>query len=478
MNAAMTAESILLRQYLDAIELMAGQKIPITSNIPFIESHFKTSLNIGYSQFNEIMLLLGYDRVSPSFFQYLVNGSFDSDPSSVIDSVETIKWGAENFVKKALLLFGNVKFAFKQLSNNSTELRERVGTKSLTPAYFIDRHPPVLPLEPIQENQTYFLGYIVQAELKKRLQDPEDSEAKDLDAIRASIVQKGINNQLAYLASDHMDVYVATSMRQKHEFLFISRITKAIFDNDELKNLQIRYFDPTQAYCPDRIDKGISEALMLKRAECTIYLAQEADTLGKDSELASTLAQGKTVVAFIPNGDEQFVKELLSDLKALDSSKSEKEILIEQLKVFAPDEAWRDKTLRTWIDDGTENTYAFNLLLKAVKEHYDKRANNLKDNHPLGIQVNLNTGVANGVLVVRTIEQCAKLVRSILMKSMQFRLEVTSKNYLLLREVISDCIYRVATGDLMLTNTFWNFYVPSIDTLDPNFKKAISRYRS
>jgi hypothetical protein len=50
---------------------------------------------------------------------------------------------------------------------------------------------------------------------------------------------------------------------------------------------------PTQAYCSDRIDKGIAEALMLKRAQCTIYLAQESDTLGKDSELASTLAQGK-----------------------------------------------------------------------------------------------------------------------------------------------------------------------------------------
>lgn len=42
---------------------------------------------------------------------------------------------------------------------------------------------------------------------------------------------------------------------------------------------------------------------MLKRARCTIYMAQETDTFGKDSELATTLAQGKPVIVFCP-GDQ------------------------------------------------------------------------------------------------------------------------------------------------------------------------------
>jgi len=42
---------------------------------------------------------------------------------------------------------------------------------------------------------------------------------------------------------------------------------------------------------------------MLKRARCTVYSVQDTDTLGKDSELASTLAQGKPVIAFIPELD-------------------------------------------------------------------------------------------------------------------------------------------------------------------------------
>jgi hypothetical protein len=70
-----------------------------------------------------------------------------------------------------------------------------------------------------------------------------------------------------------------------------------------LKELDLRYFDPTQAYTDNRVNKGLVEALMLKRARCTVYSVQDTDTLGKHSELASTLAQGKPVIAYIPDLD-------------------------------------------------------------------------------------------------------------------------------------------------------------------------------
>ena len=54
---------------------------------------------------------------------------------------------------------------------------------------------------------------------------------------------------------------------------------------------------------------------------------------------------------------------------------------------------------------------------------YDKRARTLRDSHPLALQVNLETGVANGVLVVRTVADCAALLRRILLSAMEFSLE-------------------------------------------------------
>ena len=77
----------------------------------------------------------------------------------------------------------------------------------------------------------------------------------------------------------------------------------------------------------------------------------------------------------------------------------------------------------------------------------------------LGIQVNLATGVANGVLVVRTIESCAKLLRAVLTNSMEFDLRDRPEDGMwYLKEKISGCVYRVVSRDRKLTNCFWNFY--------------------
>jgi hypothetical protein len=60
----------------------------------------------------------------------------------------------------------------------------------------------------------------------------------------------------------------------------------------ELADLKPRYIYPTQAFTDNRVNKGLDEPLMLERAKCTVYSVRDTDTLGKDSELAATLAQG------------------------------------------------------------------------------------------------------------------------------------------------------------------------------------------
>jgi hypothetical protein len=95
-------------------------------------------------------------------------------------------------------------------------------------------------------------------------------------------------------------------------------------------------------------------------------------------------------------------------------------------------------------------------------QHYDKRAKTLREDHPLGIQVNLTTGVANGVLVVRSALDCARLIHRMMTGNLEFYIEaatIEEKDYLMLRESISGSIFRVMTGDPLLTNSFWNFYL-------------------
>ena len=81
----------------------------------------------------------------------------------------------------------------------------------------------------------------------------------------------------------------------------------------------------------------------------------------------------------------------------------------------------------------------------------------LKETHPLGLQVHLETGVANGVLVARTVPECARLLKKVVLNRLEFRLEKKGSVYAAV-ETSTGPIYRVVTGDSHLTNSFWNFY--------------------
>lgn len=409
-------------------------------------------LQWGFSQLNEILLLLGLARVNRPFFDFLFDGK------DTIGTIKDLQAGVHRLVEVALLLYGNVREAFEILSNEESELAKIIENRNpIDISSFSSRHDPVLKIDKISADKTYYLGYLIEREINDKLKkNPNDPIAVEENRIREGIVEQGRRNQDAYLACDHMDVYVATSMREKHEFLLVSRIAESIFNHPNIIDLKLRHFDPTQAYCKNRIDKGLSEGLMLKRATCTIYLAQESDTLGKDSELASTLAQGKPVIAYVPGGSEDYVLQLLHDLKLVHPEKSKRDLILDQLRIFDHKLAWEQPAVIDY-DEGT----LLDLLKKTVKTSYDKRAESLAEKHPLGIQVNLANGVANGVLVVRSIEQCVELLSAIVTRTLKFDLipvEDEGSTGWHLRERISNCVFRTITPNELLSNAFWNYY--------------------
>lgn len=93
-------------------------------------------------------------------------------------------------------------------------------------------------------------------------------------------------------------------MRSDTDFVEQHSFVKRVFSDSEVASLHLRYFDPTLSWVSSRITKGLVESLMLRRARGTIYTAGDRETLGKDSELAATLAQGKAVIVYAPEGEE------------------------------------------------------------------------------------------------------------------------------------------------------------------------------
>jgi hypothetical protein len=219
-------------------------------------------------------------------------------------------------------------------------------------------------------------------------------------------------------------------------------------------------------------------------------MAQEGDTLGKDSELAATLAQGKPVIVYVPEYETatlaqkirdyplDFLKRRLLVLDAdgvLDDPECERRLgafdpeyeatINEFLDMFAEHRRRQPFTLGfVWDEQFKSSFRQFDDLCEvlAIAEtfNFDSRAALLQGRHPLAMQVDLNTGIANGVLVVRSAQKCANLLYGLLTNDLQLEIgpDLENNHFTVLREAVSQSPFRVVTHNERLTNSFWNVF--------------------
>ena len=455
---------------------------------------------LNYEQFNEVLMLFNQDRISEDFFNYFFTGRKLT--------LDILKSGIVNFRGLSILNFGNFKFTYKKLSKRKESKIDKflgkytISSESLEKDYK-NRPNPIISIKKINKENTWYLGYISSTliekeskyleDLLKECEDPEEFEPfsnilQKLDTEIQENREMGNHNTNAYLIWDYIDVYIATSMRKNCDFEETFDIIQKTFSDQRIKELKLRYFDPTQSYCELNRDKGLIEGLMLKRANCTIYMVQESDTFGKDSELASTLAQKKPVIAFIPNYEKEelnvklknypldYIKERILIFKAedvfndleilneLDKDLYELNKLLDKFikeydeyRLSQPFSLWYERE-EQFKDQNSNFQEVCKILAIFTKKYWNKRAKTLKDYHPLGMQIDLNSGVANGVLVVRDINTCVNVLRCVLTNSLNFEIKHSDEGYTGLIESYSGSIYRIVTDNELLTNSFWNFF--------------------
>jgi hypothetical protein len=204
-----------------------------------------------------------------------------------------------------------------------------------------------------------------------------------------------LENTRVYLSfCNDLDVYVATSMRSRQDFREMGDTCERIFkDNVLSKDYNVRYFDPTLSAALHHEDKGIIECLMVKTAKILLYFAQHKESFGKVSECAMALSLGKPVI------------------------------------ILCPDDA-----------RGLE-LYRF-----------------YRDAHPLTRLVQFTTGIVNGAMITHSVAEAATLVERILANRMEYDLSHKdgTQGYFLLKERLTGSTVRVVTDDRLLTETFWN----------------------
>jgi hypothetical protein len=474
----MTPSKILIETLKSEIPLLKEESIPKGFNETVDMMFAVGNLKLDRERFN---ILASYWQLPPISKEF-----FDRYFSETVTSVQQFKLGLDKFIIEALWHFGDLERAYIALSDiegieeyfnehsfHVTELKERLPwtlVEQIAPAergflgYVSGQRPKQqqdllgfaeLVVEELEDNKKDYQGLSskeisdkvltklskVKPEIKNKIEEFRKlSEIKNLDLFSSTELETtklalsnfksqidetiikierlkeiGKKNQEHYLRNiESIDVYVATSMRNDIEYLDMYNFVNSTFSDTQIASLNLRYFDPTLCYCDSRIDKGVIECLLVRSSKVTIYCAQEGDTFGKDSELAATMAQGKPVIVYVPIP-----------------------------KITDPDIAE--------IADETERN---NKLMKKT-EDLDKRAKTFKDFHPLGLQVGLYDGVARGVIVVRTPQECSNILYKILTNSLDVVIKY-EQHGLVLREKETDSVIRVMTGWGVLAHCFWN----------------------
>jgi len=435
--------------------------------------------DVTFDQLTRILIASGEDRIERPFFAFFRS-------LGVSYSARVARWR-----ELSILHFGNFRFPFKRFRDASDD--DFVRVFGIASTQLEERTTFGDGLRPIPLESTPLLGYIAGAPAKA-LQTKLENEVA-LTAQEQGFLERfddarrdGIHNTYEYVCMPWIDVYVATSMRASEDFYSVARFLGALFgmDTGDFSNLdKVGYFDPTQSFHDDRIVKGIVEGLMLKRAACTLYLAQETDTLGKDSELATTLAQGKPVIAYVPSVSEIDSNTVIDDLKRaaademLEVAETPPEYarLVDRFAQLLVHEDFRNAWNELELGEGIVDQQTFDLsahrFVQELVKLYDRRAQTLLYQHPLALQINLDTGVANGILVARTTDACRSLIRQILDDTMRFRIEARDRadnsprsdleapiewdRYLV--EASTSSVFRVVVADELIANAFWNWYL-------------------
>lgn len=281
------------------------------------------------------------------------------EPNTMIVSLEHLRWGLYRLYVDALLYFGNVRTAFRRLRDLSFDeikarfLPERFETEA------IKRRGPSLPLKAIARDDRYLISemacksygdqsgqsgdlrdalvaaykahvgvglpsptvkelltnklpaastsrqqeFLFSADevLESRVVSESDLTAKyDSLASKFNAARKfALDNTRYYLSMlGDLDVYVATSMRNRADFRQMADTCEKIFGDARLSSMNLRYFDPTLSAAGGHEDKGLIECLMVKCAKLLVYCAGEKESYGKDAEAAMALSLGKPVIFF------------------------------------------------------------------------------------------------------------------------------------------------------------------------------------
>jgi len=295
--------------------------------------------------------------------------------AKAIVSLPHLRWGLRRLYTDGLLYFGNIRECYRRFRALSKSDLEQFFRTKLFDANDLRSRSEYLPLNSIAKDERYLIAEVACKTYapadqsvpklidyikeryeqsaragRKRLtvrelistnraqgehydenqlsfsldeaMDREVSDVNDLESMIRPLVGKferarsnALKNTDLYLSMiSDLDIYVATSMRNRDDFRSMADFCEEVFSDARITDLKLRYFDPTMSAAENHEDKGLIECLMVKCAKVLIYNAGRADSYGKDAEAAMALSLGKPVIFFC---DTETKQKLFRDIHPL-----------------------------------------------------------------------------------------------------------------------------------------------------------------
>jgi hypothetical protein len=284
----------------------------------------------------------------------------------LLQSQEHLKWGLYRLYVDALLFFGDVRIAFNKLRTLSAKQLEELFQSKRFDTQGMIRRGPAISLINIARDNRYLISEMAckshvalgggqsdlkaflleafsshaatgggkvtirklfeqvfanknqdrQAEFLFSADDILDEEVETMAQISEKyekvvklfeVARRGALKNTDYFLSmvNDLDIYVATSMRDRSDFRKMADFCEKVFRASSLKHLTLRYFDPTVSAADGHEDKGLIECLMVKSAKVLVYCAGKRDSFGKDAEAAMALSLGKPVIFYCDEAERQ-----------------------------------------------------------------------------------------------------------------------------------------------------------------------------
>ena len=149
-------------EFVKWIERFCGQKVEPADYADVARVEFPKK-GLGRSQLNELLLSFGLDRVDEAFFRYVFEKKDIPDIDKFIEKVKKYR-------VKAVIKYGNFKFSFKHLKNKNMDFicNEFGDLEPRNIDFYRQRHAPLIKLKRIKPENTYYLGYLINRELKEK----------------------------------------------------------------------------------------------------------------------------------------------------------------------------------------------------------------------------------------------------------------------------------------------------------------------